>query len=115
MFISPRFTVQTQKRVLGEPDRYGEREESWEPPVDQKVYGWSPPGPDEEFVRASRDAVVQDLNVYVPPGFDCSADDLIVVGGLTYRASGDPRDYNHGPFGFTPGLVVRATRVKELG
>lgn len=113
--MKPIHPVQVMKRVLGEPDKYGEREVTYASPVESLVYGWEPPGPDEELFSAKRDAVVQDLNVYVPPGFDCEAEDRIVVGGLTYRAVGDLRDYTNGPFGFKPGGVVRASRVKELG
>lgn len=109
------FSVQTMKRTLGDPDRYGEREEAWGAPVDQKVYGWSPPGPEEELFSANRNAIVHDLNVYVPSGFDCAADDRVIISGETYRCVGDNRDYNNGPFGYTPGLVIRAKRVEELG
>lgn len=109
------WTVQTLKRTLGEPDRYGEREETFGPPVDQKVYGWSPPGVEDEVFSANRDAVVQDLDVYAPLGFDASPDDQMVIDGATFRVLGGTRDFNKGPFGFVPGVAVRVKRVKELG
>lgn len=109
------WTVQTRARILGEPDRYGEREESWGPPVDRKVYGWAPPGVEDELFSSNRDAVVQDLDVYVPPSFEISPDDLMVIGGEEFRVLGGLRDFNNGPFRFTPGRAVRVKRVKELG
>lgn len=109
------YTVQTRERVLGEPDRYGEREESWNPPVDQKVYGWAPPGVEDELFSANRNAVVQDLDVYAPPGFTVSPDDLMIIDGDEYRVLAGSRDFNKGPFRFTPGVAVRVKRVKELG
>lgn len=109
------WTVQTRKRVLGEPDRYGEREETFDPPVTQKVYGWGPPGVEDEVFSSNRDAIVQDLDVYAPVEFDVSADDLMIIGGETFRVLGGARDFNHGPFGFAPGRAVRVKRVEELG
>src|SRR5699024_1951858 len=114
MFPAP-FTVQTEEHYLTEPNRIGERESAWHPPVDQKVYGWDPPGPEEEIFSASRDAVIHDLNVYVPPGFVFGDQDYMTIQGERFRAVGGLRDYNHGPFGFTPGLVARVKRVKENG
>lgn len=109
------WTVQTLKRTLGEPDRYGEREETFGPPVDQKVYGWAPPGVEDEIFSANRDAVVQDLDVYTPVAFEVSPDDLMIIRGDTFRVLGGARDFNHGPFGFIPGKAVRVKRVEELG
>lgn len=109
------WTVQTRARILGEPDRYGEREESWGPPVDRKVYGWSPPGVEDEIFSSNRDAVMQDLDVYAPIGFDVNPDDQMIINGDTYRVLGGDRNFNYGPFKFRPGRAIRVKRIKELG
>ena len=109
------YTVQTQLRVLGEPNKYGEREETWNPPVTQKVYGWAPPGVEDEIFSANRDAVVQDLDVYAPSEFTALPDDRMIIAGDTFRVLGGVRDFDNGPFGFKPGRVIRVKRVKELG
>lgn len=114
VFPAP-YTVQVSRWTLGEPDKYGEREKVYGPPVDRKVYGWAPPGVEDELFSSNRDAVVQDLDVYVPPSFEISPDDLMVIGGEEFRVLGGLRDFNNGPFRFTPGRVVRVKRVKELG
>ena len=90
------YTVQTRKRVLGEPDKYGEREESWSPPMDQKVYGWAPPGVEDELFSANRDAVIQDLDVYAPPEFEVFPDDQMIILGETFRVLGGMRDFDNG-------------------
>lgn len=109
------WTVQVSHWSWGEPNKYGEREKVYSPPEDRKVFGWAPPGIEEEVFSANRDAVVQDLDVYAPPGFDIRADDRMVIDGETYSVIGDQRDFNHGPFGFAPGHAIRVKRVKELG
>lgn len=114
MFPTP-FEVLTEKHYKGEPNKYGDREDLWHPPVAQKVYGWDPPGPEEESFSANRDEIIHELNVYVPPGFDFSTEDFMTIQGERYRAVGGMRDYNHGPFGFMPGLVARVKRVEARG
>src|SRR5699024_7127795 len=109
------YTVQTQLRVLGEPNKYGEREETWDPPVDQKVYGWAPPGVEDEIFSANRDAVIQDLDVYAPSEFSVFPDDRIIIAGETFRVLGGMRNFDNGPFGFKTGRVVRVKGVKEPG
>ena len=114
VFPAP-WTVQVSRWTLGEPDKYGEREKVFGPPEDRKVYGWAPPGVEDEIFSANRDAVVQDLDVYVPPSFEISPDDLMFIDGDEFRVLGGLRDFNHGPFRFSPGRAVRVKRVKELG
>ena len=114
VFPAP-YTVQVSRWTLGEPDKYGEREKVYGPPVAREVYGWAPPGVEDELFSSNRDAVVQDLDVYVPPSFEISPDDLMVIGGEEFRVLGGLRDFNNGPFRFTPGRAVRVKRVKELG
>src|SRR5699024_11290428 len=82
------YTVQTQQRVLGEPNKYGEREETWNPPVNQKEYGWAPAGVEDEIFSANRDAVIQALDVYAPSEFSVFPDDRIFTAVDTYRVLG---------------------------
>src|SRR5699024_6296579 len=109
------YTVQTQLRVLGEPNKYGERDETWDPPVTQKVYGWAPPGVEDEIFSANRDALVQDLDVYAPSELTALPDDRMIIAGGTCRVLGGARDFDNSPSGFKPGRVIRVKRVKELG
>lgn len=109
------FTVQLSKWSYGPKDKYGERQKVWASPVDRSVYGWAPPGPDDELISANRDAVVHDLDLYDPDDSAYSPDDLVTINGDEYRVAGGARNYDHGPFGFQPGGVVRLKRVVELG
>lgn len=109
------WTVQVSRWEWGEPDRYGEREKVFSPPVTRKVYGWSPPGVEEESYASNRDYIIQDLDVYAPVGFEVSADDRMTIDGEEFRVLGGSRDFNHGPFGFVPGIAIRVKRVEVLG
>src|SRR5699024_2068910 len=108
-------TVQVSRWTLGEPDKYGGRDKVYGPPVDRKVYGWAPPGVEDALFSSNRDAVIQDLDVYVTPSFVISRDDLMVIDSEAFRVIGALRDFNNGPFRFTPGRAIRVKRVKELG
>lgn len=110
-----RWSVSVSRWSWGEKDKYGNREKVFGPFVDRKVYGWAPPGVEEEMYSANRDYIIQDLDVYAPRGFDIGPDDRMVIAGETFRVLGGSRDFNHGPFGFTPGDVIRVKRVEVLG
>lgn len=114
VFPAP-WAVQVSRWSLSEPDRYGEREKVFGPYVDRKVYGWAPPGVEEELYSSNRNAIMQDLDVYAPPGFEIQADDLMVIDGEEFRVLGGSRDFNHGPFKFMPGIAIRVKRVEALG
>lgn len=113
--ISTPWTVQLSKWSYGPKDKYGNRTKVFAPPVTRSVYGWAPPDLAEEIFSANRDAIVQDLDVYDPDDSAYAPDDRVIINGITYRVMGDNRNYDHGPFGFRPGGVVRVKRVTELG
>lgn len=76
----------------------------------EPVYGWAPAGTSE--TRVSWQQQVQaELEVYAPPTFTVSADDEVIVDGVTYEVAGEVEDYNHGPFSFAPGVRVNLRRV----
>lgn len=111
-----RFEVGVHTYSTGADDGYGGTTDTYtpavgEPGVSQKVYGWSAPSSTEPKV-AGHDRVVVDVELLAPPDFTVSAHDLVDLPDGVYEVVGQPEDYNHGPFGFTPGLVVNLRRVE---
>lgn len=78
-------------------------------PVDKPVFGWGPPAPDD-ILRAEQTGTEAHLDVYCRVPFAKHRDKLI-INGVEWDVEGDPDDYRHGPFGFTPGVRVRCKRV----
>lgn len=110
------FEVGVHTYSPGSSDGYGGTEDTYTPPVGetgvtQKVYGWSAPRSEEPKV-AGHDRVVVDVELLAPPGFQVGAHDLVDLPDGVYEVVGQPEDYNHGPFGFTPGLVVNLRKVE---
>lgn len=93
-------------------DDYGNATATYGPPVPRYVYGWAPAGSVE--VQSYRHDVKADLSVYAPADFVIDPRDRMVVGGKTYEVAGEPDDFNHGPFGWAPGVVVNLTRAEAL-
>ena len=69
---------------------------------------------DREPFDANRTPVVRDLDVYMPASA-AKPKDRMTVGGVLYSVVGHPEDFNHGPFGFAPGVRVSLLRVEEAG
>lgn len=113
------WTVEVLPRESDGEDPYGDTVYVYGDPVSERVYGWAPPGmstmSDGTVFDASRDGIVRDLDIYVPPGFECGPRDRVVVDGLTYDVVSHVQDFTHGPFGFAPGGVLPLKRVEEAG
>lgn len=78
--------------------------------TDWPVYGWAPGGSQELTGWSSQ--VTADLAVYGPePPVAISSTAQLEVDGLVYDVKGVPQDFDHGPFGFAPGVVVQCDRV----
>lgn len=74
------------------------------------VYGWAPGGSQELTGWTSQ--VTGDLAVYGPkPPIQIPHTARIEVSGLEYEVKGLVQEFNHGPFGFAPGVVVPLERV----
>lgn len=113
MFPVP-YTAQWMARVPGPPDDHGTPTWTFADPVPVPVIGWAPPAADQQSFDPTRTAVVRDLDLMAPqwPG---GPQDRALVGGLLYAQIGHPEDFNHGPFGFEPGVRVSLKRVEEAG
>ena len=91
-------------------DDYGNETPGWGAPVTRYVYGWAPAGSLE--VNGWRHTVTAELSVFAPPDFEVTSKDRMVVDGDTFEVEGLVEDYNNGPFGFTPGVVVNLRRAE---
>jgi len=104
------WTVGHRVFTPGVEDAHGNPVKAWAAPVDRGVYAWAPAGTSEP--EAGRDEVTWDLDLYGPAGFTAGSLDRFVVDGDEFEVEGRVRDFNHGPFGFMPGVVVRLRRVE---
>lgn len=105
------FTAQVRKFQPGATDVHGNPEESWAPATEHKVFGWSAPTSTEPKL-AGHDRVTVDVELLAPEGFPSGPRDLVILNGTEFEAVGYPEDFNNGPFGFRPGLVVNLRRIE---
>lgn len=91
-------------------DAHGNDIDFWFPEVPKPVYGWGAPQSDEPKL-AGHDREVVEVELLVPPGFECSHRDLMVLDGVEFEVIGDPEMFDHSPFGWNPGGVVNLRKV----
>lgn len=91
-------------------DAHGNPTEVWAGPVERPVYGWGAPQSSEPKL-AGHDREVVDVELLVPPGFECSHRDRMVLDGVEHEVIGGPEMFDHSPFGWNPGGVVNLRRV----
>ncbi|WNG95286.1 hypothetical protein [Mycobacterium sp. ITM-2016-00318] len=97
----------------GPVNGYGSETAVYTPPKDSpgtaaKVYGWSVAS---SFEPRPDDLVVTDVDLFAPADFPAGAYDVIDLPDGQYEVIGQSQDYNHGPFRFTPGVLVHLRRV----
>lgn len=102
--MTPAFTVQ---RLPFDPDT-----ELWDGPVPVPVFGWAPAASTEPH-EASRDALVREVDLLLPPGTTCHhRDRWLLDDDAPWEQEGTPAWFTTGPFGFHPGGQVRLRRVE---
>ena len=100
------FTCLHEHYQAGAEDDWGNVEPTWADPVERDCFWWSPSSSESSVdnlggVRATVDVVlVLDADVEVDPK------DVFTVNGRRFEVIGLPKDYDHGPFSFRPGLSV---------
>lgn len=105
-----RFTVGHRVFDQGAEDAHGNPGESWLHAVMKPVYGWGAPQSNEPKL-AGHDREIVDVQLLVPPGFECSHRDLMVLDGVEYEVIGAPEHFDHSPFGWNPGGVINLRKV----
>lgn len=105
-------TVGHRVFTSGTPDAHGNVTKGWAEPVDVDVYGWHT-GQSEEPQIEGHERLRVDGQVLAPESWRPGSMDKVVLPGVEGEFSivGVPEDYNHGPFGFTPGVVVNLQRI----
>lgn len=107
--MEARWSVDVLPYVGTVENAYGNTTDAWATePVVKRVYGWAPAGTNE--ATASRQTVTADLELYAPSDFTLDPRDRVRVMGRTYEVQGEVEDFDHGPFGFTPGVRVNLRR-----
>lgn len=110
MFPTP-FTVTVRRTTLGPAkDDFGNPLPTMTD-LDWGVY-FIAPGSITEIDDGNRDLSQVAYSIGSPDGPNVPMDkDLVVIDGVEYKVSGKPANWNRGPFGFAPGVVVEVTRA----
>lgn len=112
LMIAPLFWVQVEKSLTtDDTDIHGNVIRAYGSPIECKVYGWAAPTSNESNAIGESNRIVHDLELFAPEDFPATAFDRVTVDGVRYEMQGDPLDFNNGPFGFRPGLVVDLKKV----
>lgn len=79
-------------------------------PVSVDCFWWTPSS--DEPAQQGHSRVVADLVLVVDSTIQVDSTDLFEIGGKAWEVIGEVKDYNHGPFGFSPDrLVIECRRV----
>lgn len=104
------FTVGHRVHSTAAVDGWNETTDVWADPVHKQVITYyAPSGRDPRTVGDDR--IVVDLEMLVPPGFQCSPKDRMVVDGDEYEVVGPMNRLDRDPFGWNPGGLVNLRLV----
>lgn len=104
-------TITHLPRVVGAKDSHGRAAVTFGPAVSINVFAVYP-RMSEEPNEAGRESTVIGLTVLAPSGVSIPATDRVTFDGLTYEVDGFTANWNHGPFGYAPGVSINLTRVE---
>ena len=117
--------VGLRKRGEDGTDSHGNPVPTYAAAVPVRVYGYGPRSAEggAEPSKQGRDVVIIGQTVYAPPVLvnantqepvEASPLDRFEVpfGGELYEVDGEIGDWNHGPFGWTPGLSISLKRAE---
>jgi hypothetical protein len=94
----------------GSVDSHNNPIDAWASPVNVAVYGYGPPVRTEE-AEPGGTQVMQGIQVLAPV-FAVDPRDRFVIAGITYELVGEAANWDHGPFGYQPGMLLRLRRVE---
>jgi hypothetical protein len=112
------FTCLHGAYIAGVTDEHGNTVPGWADPVPVDCVWWSPDSTEPGYqFRASQNAgsdqVSVDLTLVVDSSLVVDHRDRFTVAGHDFEVVGLPKDYDHGPFGFSPNR--RPIELKWMG
>lgn len=94
------FTCQHETYTAGEVNAHGNRAPGWSGPVAVSCVWWSPSS--SEPHEPAGDRVTVDVVLVVDSALVVDHRDRFVIDGRRFDVVGLPKDYEHGPFGYSP-------------
>lgn len=103
------FTCLHGAYLAGAKDSHGNDIAGWADPVPQPCFWWS----NSSAEPVGSDQVSVDLSLVVDSALAVDHRDRFTIDGHDYEVVGLPKDYDHGPFGFSPRR--RVIELKWIG
>lgn len=100
------FTCQHEAYTPGVEDDHGNTVPGWLPQVEVACFWWDPSSTEPDLPPTGGDRVVADRVLVVDSVVTVDHRDRFTIEGRKFEVSGLPKDYNHGPFGFSPDRLV---------
>jgi hypothetical protein len=100
------FTCQHESYMPGVEDAHGNIVPGWSAPVSRACVWWSPDSSEPQPGPVNGDRVAVDVVLVVDSVAAVDHRDRFTVNGWLCEVVGLPKDYNHGPFGFSPDRIV---------
>lgn len=97
---------------LGAVDGEGNPIVEYIPPLEEpgsptEIIGWAPADAAEPEIGR----VIHDVDLYIRPGVTGQPQDVVDLPDGQYEVVGWPLDWTHGPYPYTPGVIVQLKRV----
>jgi hypothetical protein len=100
------FTCQHEVYTAGVEDAHGNTVPGWLEPVTVACAWWTPSSQEPNLPPTGGDRVVADMVLIVDSVVAVDHRDRFTVNSRRFEVVGLPKDYNHGPFGFSPDRLV---------
>lgn len=96
------FTCQQESYSAGVEDDHGNTIPGSADPVEVECFWWLPESSESSVPSAGGVRAAVDLSLVVDSSVVVDPRDTFTVDGRKFEVVGLPKDYDHGPFGFTP-------------
>lgn len=107
------FTCQHEAYTAGVEDLHGNTTPGWSTPVSVACVWWSPSSAEPQSPPTGGDRVAADVVLVVDSTLQVDHRDRFSVDGKRFEVVGLPKDYDHGPFGYSPNR--RIIELKWVG
>lgn len=107
------FTCLHGAYAAGAVDDHGNAIPDWSEAVSVACFWWSPTSAEPLGPPTGSDQVSVDITLVVDSALAVDQRDRFTVGGHDFEVIGLPKDFDHGPFGFSPNR--RVIELKWVG